>query len=343
MGKIMARKNRSQRNKSKDHKTDGTKAKTGDPQTYRIFKYMIPPFFFGALLIGAWYIRSPAANFYFEVITDYAVFDLSDRWTTPLDNPLPLKTLYIDNIDKKAFKKKNPFAVDIANKIEETNVCLLTLAIGPDDQGKKAEQHGRNGTIELAADASLLDFFVKGACISGSYNKPEIGGVDIVHPTEGMPPETIRFKTRVTLTSPTRVTLSPDQQWIFYQMQIAKIQFGKEMPPGSGHFISRIKSGQLTVLGSKKAIDLGWADILRIDQVAENRRMTIEKSPNGFKIAFLGKAGVLKAGPRGFEEDLRPRILELYHNYTPLSLFIWAFTFLWSVFGYLRALRKKEV
>lgn len=306
-----------------------------------IFKYMIAPFLIGALLIGAWYIRSPDANFYFEVITDYAVFDLSDRWTTPLEETLALKTLYIENINQKAFNEKNPFAGDIENKIEETNVYLSTLAIGPDDQGEKTEQQG--GTIELEADASLLNFFVKGACISGAYNKPEIGGIDIVHPTEGMPPETIRFKTRVTLSSPTRVTLSPEQQWIFYQMQIAKIQFGKEMPPGSGHFISRIKSGQLTVLESKKAIDLGWADILRIDQVTENRRMTIEKSPNGFRITFLGKAGILKAGPRGFEEDLRPRLLELYNNYTPLSLFIWAFSGLWSVFGYLRALRKEEV
>ncbi|MCK5506930.1 MAG: hypothetical protein KAI50_00225 [Desulfobacterales bacterium] len=305
-----------------------------------IFKYLIVPFLIGALLIGLWYKRSSNANFYFEVITDYAVFDLSDRWTIPLYDPLPLKTLYIENIDKEAFKEKNPFAVDIANKIEETKVYLSTLAICPDDQGEKTEQQSRNGTIELEADALSLNFFVKSACISGAYYKPEIGGVDIVHPTEGMPPETIRFKTRVSLSSPTRVTLSPDQQWIFYQMQIAKIQFGKEMPPGSGHFISRIKSGQLTVLGSKKVIDLGWADNLRIDQVTENRRMTIEKSLNGFKITFLGKAGILKAGPRGFEKDLRPRFLELCHNYAPLGLFIWAFTFLWSVFGYLRALRK---
>ena len=248
-----------QSSKRKNKRTTPTKArkdsgKIRDMPFYRILRSLGLGFAVfistGLLFLGAWLSRT-AANVRCEVIADQARFELTNRWSFAIKerlsiNSLPLTYFSIEPIDTPAFKKVNPFFGNVDQQIEEKNVYLSALSITP--------HHGGGHSIELSAEGSNLTFSAQGAIISGAYDKPAL---NTTTPADnGMPPETIRFQTQPVAVTPTLMKISPARTWVFTDLHISKIVFNKEIPPGSGHFFSKIKSGQIDILNSGKTIGL---------------------------------------------------------------------------------------
>jgi hypothetical protein len=249
--------------------------------------------------------------------------------STPSSGEHPIQSIYIENMDQDYFQGKNPFPHLSGETFEAENVEIQTLAIAPDKS-----PGNQKAAIELLSTPLSLTIFAKNAAISGicTLTGQHAGAA---------PPETIRFKSRITRDVPTRITFSTsqDQMLVVDTPTVKKLHFGKEKPIGSGEFLSRIISGTITIITSGKEVNLEWADNLYIDHITETRRMSIRQLSEGLHISFLGKAKVLKAGPKGFESDLRPRILEKMYHYAPLLIFLWAYSI---IAGALLSLQKEN-
>lgn len=291
-------------------------------------------------LIGSWFFRA-AADLHFEVKTDYVAFDLADTWEWGLNTPLSLDRFYIENIDAEDLKARNSHLMTSigfdGRALQEKSIRLSELKIIPAASLKNTPfQKNLPCSIDVDSNGPALILSVIRARIVGRY---ELAG-----PTD-LPPESVRFQTRVNDEVPMTIRMKPSDAWAFIHLSVSKIHFDKQESFDQNKpidTISQITSGRLTIIDSQKKVPLNWADSLWVRGIRENRRATLEKSREAMKVTFTGKAEWVDAGPKGFEEDLRPRYLEKFQNSAlPAGLFIGVFSLLWSLFKYFWELKTK--
>jgi len=299
----------------------------------QIARFQIIPLLIICIFITAgWFIRLDAV-FKLEVIAGHVMLDLDGSWKKELRPPLALNSLYIDDIDITASRQANLLPIAFQPQIDEADVWLQSFNIAND---------GQEVNLELEADDAALNVFVKNARLKGKYNKLKIQNSAGAKSIESESYEAVNFITTLNRSSPSRMKLGTDQKWFMDKMRIKRMFVQEEDPERPGYFIPTVKSGEVHILNSGKKVALGWGDRLKVDGVIENLRMTIEKDPEGFKIAYMGKAGIIEAGPEGFQADLRPRFLEWVLYTSPFPIGLTAFTVLWSVFCFYKSSHKKK-
>jgi hypothetical protein len=265
-----------------------------------------------------------------EAITDHVILVLKESWRVPLEVPLKLDGLYLDQIDMAASQQGNHLPVTMGPQLDETDLHLQALKI----VGGKGEIQ-----LEMDATASELNIYVKRASVEGEFlrTSPDQQGGSVSK--ESLPPDTLFFKTRLTEAVETRMELCTSRHWRLAGLPIRMLLVEKESPKGSGQYLPRVKSGRVQILNAGRELPLEWSDTLRIGDIKECQRIVIEKDPQGLKIAFLGKTGPIEAGPLGFQSDLRPSILEsLYHNRPVAALAV--FALLWQITNLMLSRKK---
>lgn len=292
-------------------------------------------------LMCLWFFRA-AADVQFEVKTEYVAFDLTNTWDWGFNTPLSLGRFYMENIDTEDLKARNShFMTSISfdgRALEEKNIRLSELKIIPAASlTNDSSQKYLPCSIDVDSDGPALILSVIRARIEGRY---ELAG-----PSD-MPPESVRFQTRINDEVPMTIRMEPSDAWAFIHLSVSKIHFekqetfDKDKPVDT---VSQITSGRLIILDTQKEVTLNWADSLWVRRIRENRRVTLEKSRDAIKVTFTGKADRVDAGPRGFEQNLRPRYLEKFQNSAlPVGLFIGVFSLLWSILKYFWELKTKD-
>lgn len=127
-------------------------------------------------------------------------------------------------------------------------------------------------------------------------------------------PETIIFEGDSLGKKPTRLRLNSVKDFTLINLPISSIDFMK-VQNTSDFFNSSIGEGSIRLHDINSNIELFENYYLRIN-VAESKRMSIYKdSQYGLRIKFIGSVTKLRAGPEGFEENLKPNILQkCYYN-----------------------------
>lgn len=259
-----------------------------------------------------------------EVVSDHVILVLQDRWSLPLETPLKLDALYVDNIDISASQKGGRLSVPKGDQLEKRDIHLQMFNI-----------EGGSGKIEMELDASAseLNTYIKRATVEGEFLKKSPQDKGRTGSMGNIPPDTHYFKTQWVDSVETRIELSTNQHWRLAKLPIQQLLVEKELPKGSGQFVPRVKSGRVQILNTGREFPLEWSDALRLVDIEECHRVFVEKDPEGLKISFLGKVDHIEAGPLGFQTDLRPRLLEVvYHNWPTEALFI--FAILWNVINW---------
>jgi hypothetical protein len=103
-----------------------------------------------------------------------------------------------------------------------------------------------------------------------------------------------------------------------------------------GTFLSRIVYGTVFPKGKDNSIDLHENDNLNLE-IISCRELSIEQSENLLQMRFRGEVSSLYAGPKGFEENYMPTLLEsLFEKQKPFIIALLIVTFLLLMLGIYR-------
>lgn len=264
------------------------------------------------LVLLAYTLRLPSARISFKIESENLSLILAENWTS--DSPLISDRIFVNNLlevsasglnlPDKVYPAENAVEMDLQGK--NINLNELVLLAG--------------AKIEFNTQGDVLRLFVKGAPLAGQIYAQN---ADLVLETQegriekrvySEIPETISFRSAKTAADPVRFDLSTGNNWQLRGLIFQKIGFLEESPPGSGHFLSAIHSGEVILPQTGASYKLGKGDSLILEG-AEIRRMEISKAGSRMEIFFEGIVKKVSAGTRGIEEDITPTVLKwIYHQ-----------------------------
>lgn len=120
-------------------------------------------------------------------------------------------------------------------------------------------------------------------------------------------------------------------------LQATELQFLRPDPPASLRWISTVLQGDLVLLLNEKTKPLLAGDHISFEDF-ESERLLINPENGVLNINVEGQADQISAGPKGYEQDLAPTLLEYLYYQQQLALFWSAVLFLWGLFWSLRNL-----
>jgi len=120
-------------------------------------------------------------------------------------------------------------------------------------------------------------------------------------------------------------------------LQATELQFLRPDPPGSLRWVSTILKGDLMLLLNEKSTRLLEGDHITFEDL-ESERLLISPKDGVLNVSVEGQADQISAGPKGYEKNLAPTLLEYFYYQQQLALFWSAVIFLWGLFWSLRNL-----
>ncbi|MDM8547929.1 hypothetical protein QUF61_15685 [Candidatus Venteria ishoeyi] len=306
-------------------------------------------------------LRLPGAEVAIEVETDGLTFQLykginKEGITTANSIQLQVKQLALSNVRHIIdWMSQPPDAKVFLDKIDQTGE-IFELYLRSIKDSSQSQIYVTLEDIPAKSELSLrrlndhnVEWTIKYGKLQGSVDfnavtlTLESDSDELKHTAVGEIPDTLTFHTEEGTGAP--IVLRTDQvdDFRLRQILIEKLSFGEENPPGTGRFESLVLGGKIRLLQTGKIIKLEEADILNLtffESKPLHRRVEIIKNSAGKKIKGLkliaeGYVKGIEFGPRGFERDLRPTLLEyIYHEqrlgfYWGSALFLWSL--LWSI------------
>ncbi len=280
------------------------------------------------LLVGlAWTLRIGFTHVALEVTTENVRFMLQEEWSC---NPLGqtgacfvADKLSVDNlarIEAPGVLPGSPLnaaegtaALDMREG--EISVTNLRIAAGAE--------------IEFGIQGKELQLFVKKAAITGVLQVQQ-AGVTIEPGADREPipldiaaeiPETITFAAAPTGAVPVLLTLTTSAVWRLRGIPAQTLDFVTEYPPTSGHFVSALRTGQITLRETNLNKELRDGEYLTLQSPAA-RRLEMTKADTGnIKVVFEGSARRILIGAKDFMEDLTPTYFEYIARQKRLTVF----------------------
>jgi hypothetical protein len=283
------------------------------------------------LFVGfAFVLHTPSAEIAFELETGNVRLFLDEDWSyRDSHNPQLISDEVFTNnvmelsgpdISDKAADEYNSFEMGLRKNGREIRLDELILL--------------KNAKIELNLKNDALNLYVKDSPLAGKLfvwsadltlrnygNEEESYLDDGGDKDEGMiqrtltsedseTHESIIFRTAKTVGAPVWFQLISKANWKMRGFQIKDIDFLEEYQYGSGIFESAVIGGEVRLLetGSDGKI-LRERDNLILKGV-ESRRLDISKGKSGIKIFFEGSVTEVLAGPKGFEKNLKPTLVQ---------------------------------
>lgn len=297
------------------------------------------------LLVGlAWSLRIGFTHVALEVATENVRFTLQDEWSC---NPLGqtgacfvADKLSVDNlasIDAPGVLPGSPVSAadgTAALDLRDGKIYVTDLRIAAGAQ------------IEFGVQGRELQLFVKKAAITGVLQAQQAGatiepGADrepITLAIESEIPETISFTAAPTGAAPVLLTLTTPSPWRLRGIPAQKLDFIAEYPPNSGHFISALRTGQITLRETDLKKDLRDGEYLTLKNPVA-RCLELTRSEQGdVKVLFEGSAARILIGSEDFKEDLTPTYFEYIARQKRLTVFWSAVVFVGGLIWKIRSL-----
>lgn len=280
------------------------------------------------LLIGLGFsIRIPTTNLSVDIVTRSVSFKLEKEWV--LNNRFSLSELTITNLREVSVRGPNihliqeqPFTINLKGENiiidkfvfssnAEITIRFLNNTYAFIVKNDTLVTDVQVGKAQVTIDNSLLDTAV-------NFEIPEL----------------FHIKSFPSVTIPIDILLIDTATWRFRDMWISDINFLEETTPGSGQFISAIRSGQVKVLEIDKVMQLEEGDWLILENL-KNRRIQLRKSELGLVLHMEGEVSQAKGGSELFEKNLNPTLIE-YLYYAKTVGFFWSAivfmcSFIWSL------------
>jgi len=307
-------------------------------------------------------IRMWGAEVAIEVVTNGLTFQLhrginKEDITTPNSIQLHAKQIALTNVSHIDWTSQPPDAKLFLDQLETNESFELRLRNTKDaNQGQihvTLEDIPSKSELSLRKFGGNVEWTLKYGKLQGSVDfnavtlTLESDNGELEHTVAGEVSDTLTFHTEEGTGAP--IVLQTDQvdDFRLHQVQIEKLSFGEEIPPGSGRFESLVLGGKVRLLQTGKTIQLEESDTLRLSFSEDeplHRRVEIiknsqDKEAKGLKLVAEGYVKGIELGPQNFEQDLRPTLMEYIYHQQRLGFYWGAAACLWGVlWGAFRAL-----
>jgi len=200
---------------------------------------------------------------------------------------------------------------------------------------------GKNANLEILANSKYIRLFLKSK-INGEFyieSRAQLGIegtiIDTVlnfSPKISDPPEPIEFYAEGIDAAPTIITFDTKESLRFRNPPIQELKFLWEQKSTSGLplFDSAIRTGTIMLYDVPSQHELHFQDIFSI-QLAEVHRLEITAN-NEINVFFEGQVEKIVSGPKGFEKNLSPSLLEYLYHQAKFGFLLGSVAFLWGIF-----------
>ena len=280
------------------------------------------------LLVGlAWTLRIGFTHVALEVTTENVRFTLQDEWSCNLlgqTGPcFVAEKLSVDNLTRIGAPGVLPGSpVNAAEgtavldvRGAEINVTDLRIAAGAE--------------IEFGVQGNEIQLFVKKAALTGALQVQQ-ASVTIEPGADREPipleiaaeiPETITFAAAQTGAAPVLLTLTNSSAWRLRGIPAQKLDFLTEYPPTSGHFVSALRTGRITLRETDLTKDLRDGEYLTLQSPVTRCLELTPSEQGGVKVLFEGSAARILIGSEDFKEDLTPTYFAYIARQKQLTVF----------------------
>lgn len=255
----------------------------------------------------------------------------------------------------------SPTSVFINNVITFDDLGLMPKSQSP-FQGKSVALSVRDGRMtmngmDLAAGAEVeadlknnrVNFHIKNSALGSELVIEkgrfaiEIDEDKIEKQIDQNMPELVEFRTNVGIGDPVRLALTfgKNPEWLLHGLNVSRLDFLEEFPPDSGRFESAVLSGKVRLPEMEQEEKIYRSDRVIFSNL-ETRRLEISPDKKGFRVFLEGRVSDIRVGPKGFEKNLTPSVLEYLYHQQKLALFWGAIVFVWGLlWGGRDLLRRK--
>jgi hypothetical protein len=281
------------------------------------------------LLIGlSFSIRTLHTNIAVDLVASSVHFKINQEWV--LRNRFSPAKLTITNLREVSARGANmhvaaeqPFALTLQGSQVHINQLVFSPRADITIQLRDSSQH-----FLVKKDSLVTDVQVSRAHITtdGDPLLDTLVRFDI--------PELFTIRSFLSVAIPIEIQLKDTTDWVFRDIGISEIDFLEEITPGSGQFVSTIRSGNVKILETDKDTKLEEGDWLVLEEL-QNRRIQMAKSGSHLRIHIEGEVARARAGSRLFEKTLNPTLLEYLYHAKSLAFFwsavVFSCSLLWSV------------
>ncbi len=250
-----------------------------------------------------------------KTVSSNVGFTLSQEWSLP-------ETVTTDFLRIENFQALNNAELDLSFEDQSGNA---DLEVRGKDIVIESLTLEKGAIIEFDTASNRLYICIKQSQVKGAFtvkNMSSLSGKgikDIEIKDKILPfPETIEFggsgKSRVPINIIFIIkAVKTGNQLKFEGMKTNLINFLKEVPKEDQQFISTIKQGEVKLFDVPAEEKIYNGDVVKMDRI-NLRRLQISCN-HDLHVFTEGEVQNLQIGPRGFERDMAPSLLEyIYHN-----------------------------
>lgn len=283
------------------------------------------------LLLGISYtLFIGKTNVSLELTVDGVRFSLKDSWQSK--NIFTANSFFVDHLinvssdfQPNFYSSPEPFSMSL----DGDTIELAMLHLDKDSE------------IELQAQKNQLKIYAKNTQLSGTFSirKGNIiidGEIMNFNLNSELPPSSYTFETNLIpkASYPCQLDLKRNIIWEFTGLKVNSIRFSEEYPPGSGKFISTIKSGKMFLHDTNDQLVFHGNEKLEID-ISKQHRLKLKGENDLINFTFEGEVSKLYGGPEGIEKNLKPNYLDYIYNNQRITFFwsaiVFVFGILWSI------------
>jgi hypothetical protein len=146
------------------------------------------------------------------------------------------------------------------------------------------------------------------------------------------PPGTVTFYDAGRPGIPARLRVSPLENVELRRLPIRSLSLFTETTNAEqeSSFSSGITTGEMTLSDTGEAVELKEGDPLYLND-AKGLVSALVIGPDALQLSFDGEVHGVSVGPRGFERNLKPTLLEYLYHQKKLTFFWSGVTFLWGL------------